>query len=504
MLGMILLLVLMLSMTGGPASAAYDSYKPALTVTSTGAYWGSYADYLARNLTVSYSLANGPSQMAEDVHISGASASNGVSLLTSLPLNIGHLMNDESTSFLLNFNVPMGVGSFRTNISGDAMDEAGNKYNYPEESNLMNRIYSTNTGGTTGAPVVPSIDVIDADTLKVVERFQDFSLIGAAQSHNLVVSPDGQYIWNSEQPGATSTGFVQLIDASNGAQLNRWDVGSANGPHLNASWTRGGHHFVFITGNKPGMTGINVFDVESQSYVGLIPEAVASTGHIMDTTNDGTTLWHTVGSNVVRYDITGLPGTLPTAPTAVIPVGGSLHALVVTHDGRYVIAGSSTLGGVNIIDTGTNTIVATKRGGVGTAHNFTISPDGDTLLMGETGAYSCSGEVDPLLPHDGSVGPFAWYLDISTLKTASPDFASIVVTDRLDSRSVGPASAVSHHVWTPDSTKILLTTYGVAGGIYGTLGEGQLLTLDADTHALDDLQNISRRTHGLAYPGYAR
>ncbi len=92
------------------------------------------------------------------------------------------------------------------------------------------------------------------------------------------------------------------------------------------------------------------------------------------------TLWTTdaAGGNLRSFDISGLPGKLPTA-LDTIKIGGTLHAVLVHPNGKYVFVGSAESGD-NVVDVATKQIVATVPG---LPHNYEISPDRKYLLSGE-------------------------------------------------------------------------------------------------------------------------
>ena len=108
--------------------------KPSLTLAKTGVYWASYADYTSRLLSVDYRLTNPmayPFMTAYNVMVADSSATNGVILETSMPRSFNVIGVWGSVEYTLRYNVPSGVGSFRTTNTVSASDQCGNGYTYP-------------------------------------------------------------------------------------------------------------------------------------------------------------------------------------------------------------------------------------------------------------------------------------------------------------------------------------------------------------------------------------
>lgn len=365
------------------AQGVTTSSRPDLSIAVNGVHWGSYADYLAGILTVQFTISNNSAAAdAFDVAITGASNSGGVVLNTSTPMAVGNIASGGSAPVSLQYDVPEIVSLFTTNITATAKDGGlGNTYNYPQDP-AATLLYSSNVKPAT-------ISVIDVDSQSLVNNFFFSDLApGDQQGHFLSVSPDGNYLWVSEQISATG-GYVAVLDAATGEKLKQWNVGAGVANHM----THDGK-WLFVASSKTN--SINVFDVASQTYLGSFPLGAAT--HVMDESPDSTTLWVTdMGlGNLRSFDITGLPGTLPTAKDT-IHIGGTMtHALLVHPNGRYVFVGSSgTLGdpGTVIVDTTTNSIVETQAGHMPGGpslhpHNYNISPDQKYLVIGDINAYT--------------------------------------------------------------------------------------------------------------------
>ncbi|MHB9089484.1 MAG: YncE family protein [Thermoleophilia bacterium] len=366
--------VLSISSATGAVGDTPTNSRPDLNIKVDDSYWASMSDYAARELSVDVTVTNDSAAIdANGVAITGSSNTGGVTLSSATPLAVGDIDGGNSAPATLMYHVPMGVIAFSASITGSAMDTGlGNTYYYPTDPSAT-LVYSAN--------VLPAaISVIDVDNQSLVNNFfLDYLAPTDQQGHFMSVSPDGLYLWVSEQISATG-GYVAVLDASTGEELKHWDVGAGVGNHMSrdGSW-------LFVASNKTG--GINVFDVQNQTYLGTF--AIGSNNHVMDSDADATELWieDAPPGYVGRYDITGLPGTLPT-PIGTVEIGGSLHALLLHPNGDYVFVGSST-SGTNIVDISTMSVVKTFAGGMQESpHNYTISPDQNYLLVGDTGYYT--------------------------------------------------------------------------------------------------------------------
>ena len=116
-----------------PISGAFETCqggKPALSLAYR-AFWSSYADYVARELTVQTIFSNNGAGTAYGVTMTGATCTNGVTLSSPAPFNMGDIISGASAGFGVRFHVPAGVGSFRAVVTGSAADVCGTTYIYP-------------------------------------------------------------------------------------------------------------------------------------------------------------------------------------------------------------------------------------------------------------------------------------------------------------------------------------------------------------------------------------
>lgn len=108
--------------------------RPILTLSKQSVYWGSYANYVARSLSVAYSVNNLGLVTAYNVMIIDSQASNGVMPeMGSLPVSLGDIAGGSSASYVLKYTVPVDVSSFSTSNSGTAEEACGGGllYTYP-------------------------------------------------------------------------------------------------------------------------------------------------------------------------------------------------------------------------------------------------------------------------------------------------------------------------------------------------------------------------------------
>ncbi|MHB1325845.1 MAG: S8 family serine peptidase [Thermoleophilia bacterium] len=103
--------------------------KPALSLGHR-AFWASYADYSARNLSVEYLLGS-PSGPAYSVQITGNINTNGVTLLTPLPYLFGDMESGGKAAAVFQYQLPAGVQSWQSRILASAQDVCGTLYYFP-------------------------------------------------------------------------------------------------------------------------------------------------------------------------------------------------------------------------------------------------------------------------------------------------------------------------------------------------------------------------------------
>lgn len=107
------------------------SSKPGVGVSIQSSHWASYADYTARDLTVTLRFSNNGATTAFATAMTGSTNTNGVILNTAMPLAVGDLNAGATMDVTARYNIPVGVGSFRVSITGSAADVCGTSYTYP-------------------------------------------------------------------------------------------------------------------------------------------------------------------------------------------------------------------------------------------------------------------------------------------------------------------------------------------------------------------------------------
>jgi Tol biopolymer transport system component len=111
-------------------SMASTSGKPSLELSKQTVYWQSYADYIARNLTVDLMVANTGANVAYSVQITGFSGNNGVSPVSDTPISLGNIDAGMSHLVTIRYHVPIGVYGFTAMLAGISQDGSGVAYSY--------------------------------------------------------------------------------------------------------------------------------------------------------------------------------------------------------------------------------------------------------------------------------------------------------------------------------------------------------------------------------------
>lgn len=109
----------------------WQAGKPVLSIGSAAPYWASYQSYLARELSVEWTLTNSGANDAQLVKITGSSNTHGVTLATTLPLELGNLNHGSGMNLTLKYSVPAGVSMWHSSMTATASDLVGTSYTYP-------------------------------------------------------------------------------------------------------------------------------------------------------------------------------------------------------------------------------------------------------------------------------------------------------------------------------------------------------------------------------------
>lgn len=103
--------------------AWYLSGAAALQLSRNNIYWASYPDYVARHLSVNFGVVNTGEGTANDSNLTYVQSTNGVSVFSSLPASLGSLPQNGSSNFTVMYTVPNGVGTFRTTLYAQAVND---------------------------------------------------------------------------------------------------------------------------------------------------------------------------------------------------------------------------------------------------------------------------------------------------------------------------------------------------------------------------------------------
>ncbi len=116
-----------------PLTSPVSGAKPPLTLDLPSPAWASLSDYQAGILSVTWTINNTGTAEAWSAQLTGSVNTNGVTLASTLPATIGSgdILPGSSGSVTLKYNVPAGVGSWISTLTGSANDGAGTTYTYP-------------------------------------------------------------------------------------------------------------------------------------------------------------------------------------------------------------------------------------------------------------------------------------------------------------------------------------------------------------------------------------
>jgi len=109
-----------------------QAQEPAILVNVTSVRWSSYADYIARRLSVDFRINNAGSGQATDIAISDSAATAGVQMLSDQPVYFSSLAPGGESITTVTYGVPAEVISFRAYINIAYIDSTGQSYHFPE------------------------------------------------------------------------------------------------------------------------------------------------------------------------------------------------------------------------------------------------------------------------------------------------------------------------------------------------------------------------------------
>jgi hypothetical protein len=378
--------------------------------------------------------------------------------------------------------------------------------------------YVINTGGSATVKQ-PGFSIVDRKTNSVTKtiRITDGT---PSVGHFANLTADGTELWLCTNKADGSAGDVNVLNTAvfgTYSTLNSSNKSAfikkaftAVGCGVQSVQTPDGSYL--FTANGQGTKGINVFDVKNHTYLGNITNgntaphvgAVSPDGKIYYTTksipaNTSTTPPTDAIVRAVGYDISGLPSKVPTDADKVLDVDfgyGSLHALRLHPNGKYLFVGNNTwpvpagktsTSGLNVIDIAAKKIIKTVPG---RPHNYALSPDVRYLSSTDESSGGCN--------YTGDDGALVQFVDISTLLAGTPDPAKIVTLYQFER----PGYGGSHAAW--DATTGLFY-YSVSD----TTGQGWLYVLNtanlsatpASVSEVGVKLKIGWKPHGFAFAG---
>jgi archaellum component FlaF (FlaF/FlaG flagellin family) len=112
-------------------TAACDGNRPSLSLSRDAVYWGSLGDYIDRILSVDYTIYAVSAYPVVNVAITDSPSSNGVTLASSMPMDLGNITGGSSAPATLQYNVPTGVTGYLTTVYVSAQDACGALFNWP-------------------------------------------------------------------------------------------------------------------------------------------------------------------------------------------------------------------------------------------------------------------------------------------------------------------------------------------------------------------------------------
>lgn len=107
-------MVMLISVAPASASTAEIPCEPQVTELGAVPFWDNYGDYLQRRLTVDESLENTGDCFPCLLRLAQVDPSDGVTVETSLPMDLGELQPAENTTIRMKFRIPAGVIHFQS------------------------------------------------------------------------------------------------------------------------------------------------------------------------------------------------------------------------------------------------------------------------------------------------------------------------------------------------------------------------------------------------------
>ncbi|MFA5802315.1 MAG: hypothetical protein WC911_07540 [Thermoleophilia bacterium] len=107
-----------------------SNVKPSISLSGPSARWGSYADYLARVLSVDWMITNTGATNAYSVSMTNTSNTNGITNSGSATASFGTINAGLSVMKTLKYSVPVSSGSWHTVNTATVKDGMRTTYSY--------------------------------------------------------------------------------------------------------------------------------------------------------------------------------------------------------------------------------------------------------------------------------------------------------------------------------------------------------------------------------------
>ncbi|MHB1361440.1 MAG: DUF6531 domain-containing protein [Thermoleophilia bacterium] len=104
---------------------------PALALSITRTYWATYSDWLNHLLSIDYKVTDNGPGTAFNTRVTGATATNGVYLTSSVPVSLGNINQGGNAPFTFKYYIPSGVTSFSATVYSTCNDSVGASYYFP-------------------------------------------------------------------------------------------------------------------------------------------------------------------------------------------------------------------------------------------------------------------------------------------------------------------------------------------------------------------------------------
>jgi YVTN family beta-propeller protein len=292
-----------------------------------------------------------------------------------------------------------------------------------------------------------NVEVIDTATNTVTATVP----VGAGQ-FGVAVNPAGTrvYVTTSDIFGRVQ---VSVIDTASGSLFVNTVIATVplltgfndfgGGVAVNPAGTR-----VYVAGQNTNT--VSVIDTDSNSVIATVPVGATPDGVVVNPA--GTRVYVTDGDgNVSVIDTDSSSPTVNTVIATVLGVGGGLRGVAVNPDGTRVYVADLVFSNVLVIDTASNTVIATVPVGL-FPRGVAVTPDGTRVYVTNTGG----GTVSVIDTASGS-------LFINTV-------IATVALPSVSSPSGLPASSSPIGVAvTPDGTRVYVANLGNDSSTPGTV-----------------------------------